>query len=122
VLDKYDYSGYQPSTTNKVEIHQLMTLSLYGLGVTMPEIHQRLYELTISLDFLLIDGFHHLNLRNTADTACPLRRPESRIADDAAQFFFSSAIGDAGGADDVFFEHHRAYIVAAEAQSHLADF
>src|SRR5260370_32701887 len=47
---------------------------------------------------------------------------ESRIADDAAEFFFSRAVRHACGSYYVFFEHHRAYVVAAEAQAHLADF
>src|SRR5579884_466736 len=50
-----------------------------------------------------------------------LDRAEARIADDAAQFFFGGAVGDAGGAHDVLFEHHRAHVIAAEAQPHLAD-
>ncbi len=36
----------------------------------------------------------------------PLRRLESRIANDAAQLFFSRAVGHASGADYVFFQHH----------------
>src|SRR5438309_5934372 len=52
----------------------------------------------------------------------PLRRLKPRITNNAAQLFFSSAVGHAGGANDVFFEHHRADVVAAEAQAHLADF
>jgi hypothetical protein len=52
----------------------------------------------------------------------PLRRSEPRVADDAAEFFFRGAVGDTGGAHDVFFKHHRTDVVAAEAQAHLADF
>src|SRR5580693_937754 len=51
----------------------------------------------------------------------PLCGTESGVADDAAQLFFCCAIGHACGADYIFFEHHRADIVAAEAQAHLAD-
>src|SRR5258708_6884430 len=51
-----------------------------------------------------------------------LRRTESRIADDAAEFFFSRAVRHACGSYYVFFQHHRAYVVAAEAEAHLADF
>src|ERR1700676_2822951 len=50
-----------------------------------------------------------------------LGRFESRVADNPAQFFFRGAIGYAGGAHDIFFQHHRSYVVAAEAQAHLAD-
>ena len=52
----------------------------------------------------------------------PLRGPESRVANDAAQLFFGRAIRHTRGSYYVFFEHHRAYVVAAEAQAHLADF
>src|ERR1035438_3073921 len=52
----------------------------------------------------------------------PLRRTEARIAYDAPQFFFSGAVGYTSGADDVFLQHYRAHVVAAEAQAHLADF
>ncbi len=33
----------------------------------------------------------------------PLRWPKSRVADDAAQFFFGGAVVDAGGAHYIFF-------------------
>jgi hypothetical protein len=52
----------------------------------------------------------------------PLRRPEAGVADDAAEFFFGRAVGHACGSYYVFFQHHRAYVVASEAQAHLADF
>ncbi len=52
----------------------------------------------------------------------PLRRPEACIANDSAQLFFCRAVGHAGGSHYIFFQHHRADIVAAEAQAHLADF
>src|ERR1017187_3709507 len=52
----------------------------------------------------------------------PLRRPEARISYDAPQFFFGCAVGDARGADDILLQHYRAHVIAAEAQSHLADF
>ncbi len=52
----------------------------------------------------------------------PLRGPEARVADDAAQFFFGGAVGHACGSYYIFFQHHRAYVVAAEAEAHLADF
>src|SRR6202044_2243243 len=52
----------------------------------------------------------------------PLRGAESRIADDPTQFLFRSAVRHAGGAHYVFFQHHGANVVAAEAQAHLADF
>src|SRR5271165_2985205 len=51
----------------------------------------------------------------------PLRRTEAGIADDAAQLFFGSAVAHTGGAHHVLLNHHRANIVAAEAQSGLAD-
>src|SRR5580658_8064305 len=51
----------------------------------------------------------------------PLRRTETRISYDAPQLFFGGAIVYTGGADDVLFEHHRAHVVAPEAQAHLAD-
>src|SRR5208282_3073919 len=50
-----------------------------------------------------------------------LHGAEASVADDAAQFLFGGAVGGAGGLDYVFFEHDRADIVAAEAQTHLAD-
>src|ERR1035441_9374280 len=52
----------------------------------------------------------------------PLRRTEARIAYDAPQFLFGCAVGHARGADHVLLQHHRAHVVAAEAQAHLADF
>lgn len=36
----------------------------------------------------------------------PLGRAEPRVADDAAQLLFCGAVGHAGGADYVFFQHH----------------
>src|SRR6266496_4033655 len=51
-----------------------------------------------------------------------LRRTEASIADDPPQLFFGRAIGHARRAHYVFLEHHRANIVAAEAQAHLAYF
>src|ERR1700722_2892435 len=51
-----------------------------------------------------------------------LRGAKAGVADDAAEFFFGGAIVDAGGADYILFKHHRADVVAAEAQSHLEDF
>ena len=51
-----------------------------------------------------------------------LRGLEAGVADDAAQLFFGGAVGDAGGAHHVLFQHDRAHVVAAEAQAHLADF
>jgi hypothetical protein len=47
---------------------------------------------------------------------------EAGVADDAAQLFFGGAVGYACGSYYIFFEHYRAYVVAAEAQAHLADF
>src|SRR5208282_1460416 len=52
----------------------------------------------------------------------PLRRTEACIAYDAPQLFFGCAVGHACGADNVLLQHHRAHVVAAEAQAHLADF
>src|SRR4051812_44932218 len=52
----------------------------------------------------------------------PLHWFEAGVADDAAKLFFRGAIGYTGGADYVFFEHHGADVVAAEAQAELADF
>src|SRR6185437_2550007 len=51
-----------------------------------------------------------------------LDRFESGVADNVAQLFFCSAVAGAGGADYVFFQHHRADIVAAEAQTELQNF
>ncbi len=46
----------------------------------------------------------------------PLHRLKAGAADHAAQLPFCGAVAyAAGGADDVFFEHHRANVVAAEA-------
>src|SRR4029077_4104226 len=52
----------------------------------------------------------------------PLRWTEARIAYDASQLFFGCAVVHACGADNVFFQHHGAHVVAAETQTHLADF
>ena len=51
-----------------------------------------------------------------------LRRSESCVANNPAEFFFCRAVGYACGSYYIFFQHHRAYVVAAEAQAHLADF
>jgi hypothetical protein len=51
----------------------------------------------------------------------PLCGPKSCIANNPAQFFFRRAVVHSRGADYVFFQHHAADIVAAEAQAHLAD-
>src|SRR5713101_10200993 len=51
-----------------------------------------------------------------------LRRPEPGIADHVAQFFFRGAIGYARRTHNVFFDHDRAYVIAAKTQSELADF
>src|SRR5580698_3511954 len=48
-----------------------------------------------------------------------LHRLESRIANDAAQLFFRSAIRGSCCLYDIFFEHDGADIVAAEAQAQL---
>src|SRR6478609_10447945 len=48
------------------------------------------------------------------------RGTEAGVADHAAQLFFRGAVGDAGGADHIFFEHHRAHVIAAETQAELA--
>ena len=45
----------------------------------------------------------------------PLGWTEAGVADDSAQFFFCRAVGDAGGAHHVFFQHHRPDIIAPEA-------
>jgi hypothetical protein len=42
----------------------------------------------------------------------PLGRPKSRISNYAAQLFFGGAVGYACGSYYVFFQHHRAYVVA----------
>ena len=47
---------------------------------------------------------------------------ESGVADNAAQFLFRGAVGHACSPHYIFFQHHRANVVAAEAQSHLANF
>jgi len=52
----------------------------------------------------------------------PLGRSESGVADDPAEFFFRGAVGHACGSHYIFFQHYRAYVVAAEAEAHLADF
>ena len=46
---------------------------------------------------------------------------ETGIADDAPQLFFRGAIANPGRPHHVLLDHHRAYIVAAEAQAGLAD-
>jgi len=46
---------------------------------------------------------------------------EAGVADDAAQLLFRGAVGDAGGAHHVLLKHHRTDVVAAEAQTELAD-
>jgi hypothetical protein len=51
----------------------------------------------------------------------PLCRPEAGVADNSAQLFFRDAVGYACGSYYVFFKHHRAYVVAAEAQACLED-
>ncbi len=52
----------------------------------------------------------------------PLRGPKSRIADNPPQLFFRGAVVHTGGSHYVFFQHDGAYVVAAEAEAHLADF
>jgi hypothetical protein len=47
----------------------------------------------------------------------PLHRLKPRVADDAAQLLFCGAVGHAGGADYVFFQHYGSDVVAAEAQA-----
>jgi hypothetical protein len=47
----------------------------------------------------------------------PLHGLEAGVADDSSQFFFRSAVAGAGGSDYIFFEHHRAYVVAAEVKA-----
>ena len=44
---------------------------------------------------------------------------EAGVADDAAEFFFSGAVGCSGCFDDVLFEHDGAYVVAAEVEAEL---
>ena len=44
---------------------------------------------------------------------------EAGVADDAAQLFFCRAVGYACGSHYILFQHHRAYVVAAEAQACL---
>ena len=45
-----------------------------------------------------------------------LHRLKSGVADGAAEFLFRRAVGHAGSTDDVFLEHYRADVVAAEAE------
>ena len=47
---------------------------------------------------------------------------ESRVTNNAAQFFFRGAVGHSGSPDNIFFQHHRSHVVATKAQAHLADF
>jgi len=51
-----------------------------------------------------------------------LRRPESCVANNPAEFFFCRAVRHACGSYYIFFQHHRAYVIATEAEAHLADF
>src|SRR5580765_364700 len=50
-----------------------------------------------------------------------LRWSESCVADNSPQFFFRRAVRYTRGADHIFFQHHRAHVVAAKPQAHLAD-
>ncbi len=47
---------------------------------------------------------------------------ESGVANDAAQLFFCGAVGSTGCFHDVLFQHDRADVIAAEAQTKLEDF
>src|SRR5258707_13131927 len=51
----------------------------------------------------------------------PLLGNKSGVADHAAQLFFRGAVGHSGRADNVFFKHHRANVIAAKAQTELTD-
>src|SRR5258706_7818412 len=51
-----------------------------------------------------------------------LGRAEAGVADYAAKLLFCRAVRHACGSYYIFFEHHRADVVAAEAEAHLADF
>src|SRR5256885_678885 len=73
------------------------------------------------LRFCWPDLVHDLDQEELCVQRVALRGAEAGVADDVAQLFFRGAIGGAGGADYVFFEHHRPNVVAAEAQAHLAD-
>jgi hypothetical protein len=48
-----------------------------------------------------------LSLGNTADTSIPLRRPESRIANNAPQLFFCRAVVQARRSHNIFFQHYQ---------------
>src|SRR6267378_2157486 len=52
----------------------------------------------------------------------PLCRTKPSVADNPSQLFLGRAVSHPGGANHVFFEHHRAHIVPAKTQTHLADF
>src|SRR4029077_15928993 len=49
-------------------------------------------------------------------------RHKPRVANHPPQLFFCGAVSNAGGAHNVFFQHHRAKVIAAKAQPQLADF
>ena len=48
-----------------------------------------------------------------------LDRFEAGISNNSAQLFFGSAVTCAGSLDYVLFQHHRAYIVAAEVEAYF---
>ena len=52
----------------------------------------------------------------------PLRRTESRIANNPPQLFFCRAIRHARGTHHIFLKHDGTNIIPAKTQSHLADF
>src|SRR6266851_2280166 len=52
----------------------------------------------------------------------PLCRAKPSVADNPSQLFLGRAVSHPGGANHVFFEHHRTHIVPAKTQTHLADF
>ena len=47
----------------------------------------------------------------------PLHGLEAGVADDAAQLFLRRAVRCTGGLHHILFEHHRAYVVAAEVEA-----
>jgi len=51
-----------------------------------------------------------------------LHRFKPGVADNATQLFLGRAVGHARSSNHILFEHDRAYVVAAELQTKLADF
>src|ERR1700730_19400034 len=52
----------------------------------------------------------------------PLCRTKPSVADNPSQLFLGRAVSPPGGTNHIFLEHHRAHIVPAKTEPHLADF